>query len=77
MRRGKKGRKRERESEKARKDVSSNDAREKKREDAAREKPTGRVRVKKREREKGRLAEGRENPGREGGRAGIVAPCLA
>lgn len=48
---------------------------EKKREDAARE--MGRVRGKKREREKGRLAEGRENPGREGGRAGIVAPCLA
>jgi len=48
-----------------------------KREDAAREKPMGRVRVKKREREKGWLAEGRKSPGREGGRAGIVAPCLA
>lgn len=48
-----------------------------KRENAAREKPMGRVRVKKREREKGWLAEGRKSPGRKGGRAGIVAPCLA
>lgn len=47
-----------------------------KREDAAGEKPMG-VRVKKREREKGWLAEGRKSPGRESGRAGIVAPCLA
>lgn len=75
MRREKKGG--EEETEKARRDVFSNDAREKEGGCGKGEAGGTGQRMKKGEREKGRLAEGRENPGRGGGRAGIVAPCLA